>query len=79
MTYPENAGEFDGFDRSAARGAAVGAGNGADRATASTGKTGQRTAPQLADDPELTEVIDHWATLPEAVRLAVLALVRTAK
>ncbi len=79
MTYPENAGEFDGFDRSAARGAAVGAGNGTDRATASTGKTGQGTAPPAADNPELAEVIDRWQALPEAVRLAILALVRTAK
>ena len=28
-------------------------------------------------DADLAEVIDHWATLPEAIRRAVLALVRS--
>jgi len=36
-------------------------------------------APYPAVDPELAEVVDRWAMLPEAVRLAILALVRTAK
>ncbi len=30
-------------------------------------------------DPELAAVVDAWPKLPEAVRLAILALVRTAK
>ena len=29
-------------------------------------------------DADLSEVADRWATLPEAVRLAVMALVRSA-
>jgi hypothetical protein len=32
----------------------------------------------LSDSPELAEVARHWATLPEVIRLAILALVRTA-
>ena len=30
------------------------------------------------DDPELGEVLDRWATLPAAIRRAVMSLVRSA-
>lgn len=34
--------------------------------------------PGVACDPSLAEVVDRWPALPEAIRLAILALVRTA-
>jgi hypothetical protein len=34
---------------------------------------------RAVDDAELGEVVAGWATLPDAVRLAILALVRTVK
>jgi hypothetical protein len=37
----------------------------------------QGTAPAAVDDAELTEVCQQWATLPEAIRRAVLTLVRS--
>jgi hypothetical protein len=56
----------------AAPGAAVGAENGD-----ATGRVlGQGTAPATVNDAELAEVAHQWATLPEAIRRAVLALVR---
>ena len=34
--------------------------------------------PTPACDPSLAEVVDRWPALPEAIQLAILALVRTA-
>ncbi len=42
-------------------------------------ETGQGMASAAGHDAELAEVIGHWSTLAEPVRLAILALVRTAK
>ena len=69
----ENAEEFGISHKSAAPGAALGAEDGD-----ATGRvSGQGTATAALDDAELAEVLDRWATLPEAIRRAVMALVRT--
>lgn len=75
---PENAGECADSHPSAARGAALGADNGVELADASSGNAAQVIELVAGGDAELAAVVDRWATLPEAIRLAILALVRTA-
>jgi hypothetical protein len=74
----ENAEEFDPSSGSAARGAAIGAESEADLAVARPGRERQGGTSRAVDEPDLSEVISRWATLSDAVRLAILALVRTA-
>ncbi len=74
-----NPADYANSGQGAARGAAVGAAI-EPLATVATGSgVGQDAAPGATQDAELGEVIDRWATLPDPVRLAVLALVRSAK
>ncbi len=40
--------------------------------------SGARSAPDTPIDPDLALILDYWATLPEQVRQAVLASVRSA-
>jgi len=70
--------EYGASEDSAARGAAVGAEN--KHAQAADGSRTEQTRATLSDalDPNLDEVIDRWNELPEVVRLAVLAVVRSA-
>ena len=49
---------------------------GADRSGPPSNSTGQLTARAVGGDAELAEVLDGWATLPEAIRSAILTLVR---
>jgi hypothetical protein len=76
---PENDGELALLADSAARGAAVDAENGGALRCAANGKEGQGGDWRAANDAELAEVAERWPVLPEAVRLAILALVRTAQ
>jgi hypothetical protein len=45
---------------------------------ASDGMGGQGGDPNTSRDPELVEVIERWAGLPAPLRLAIMALVRSA-
>ena len=74
----ENAGEYVLSEQSAAPEAAVSAETGGEQADAAAGSAANQTAPPTGHDADLSEVADRWATLPEAVRLAVMALVRSA-
>jgi len=74
----ENAEEYRISELSAASGAAVSAEKGGEQAEATAGKEANQTAPMGGYDPDLAEVANRWATLPDAVRLAVMALVRSA-
>ncbi|MBA4107639.1 MAG: hypothetical protein C0485_18045 [Pirellula sp.] len=62
---------------SAASGAAVGTENTGEQADAADGKAANQTAPMTGHDADVAEVLDRWATLPDAVRLAVMTLVRS--
>lgn len=74
---PEFSGESDDSNQSAARGAADSAENGGEQADAAAGNEANLIAPVTGYDADLSEVADRWATLPDAVRLAVMALVRS--
>lgn len=71
-------GESDDSQRSAAPGAAVSAETDGEHAHAAAGNAANHTAAITGYDPDLSEVANRWATLPDAVRLAVMALVRSA-
>lgn len=74
----EFSGESDDSKQSAARGAAVSTENPGEQADAALGNEANQTAPMAGYDPDLSEVANRWATLPDAVRTAVMALVRSA-
>lgn len=40
-------------------------------------KSGAHDAPKVPADPDLALIVDRWPNLPEPIRQAVLALVRT--
>src|SRR5690606_15656038 len=61
----------------AACGAAVGAENTGDRANAAVSIAVNPTASGTERDTDLYEVADRWATLPDAMRLAVMAIIRS--
>jgi len=71
-----NAEENGTSQESAALQLAVSAETGADRSGPPSNSTGQLTARAVGGDAELAEVLDGWATLPEAIRSAILTLVR---
>lgn len=75
---PEFSGESEDSKQSAAPGAVGSAENGAEQAEAADGNEANQTAPMAGYDPDLSEVANRWATLPDPVRLAVMALVRSA-
>lgn len=75
---PINAEEFGHSLGSAAPEAAVSAETGGEQADAAGGKAANQAASMTGYDPDLSEVANRWATLPDAVRLAVMALVRSA-
>ena len=74
----EFSGECDDSKQSAARGAAVSAGSRGEQADAAGGKAANQAASMTGHDADLSEVANRWATLPDAVRSAVMALVRSA-
>ena len=74
----ENAEEYGNTEQRAAPGAAVSAENAGKHANAAVSTEANRTTPVTGNDADLTEVANRWATLPEAVRLAVMALARSA-
>jgi hypothetical protein len=73
---PEIAGKYANSAPSAAPGAAVGAGNRAATGDALGGSAAHRAHAAAQDDAEFGEVIDRWVGLPEAIRAAILTLVR---
>jgi len=73
----ENAVEYGLSEQSAAPGAAVSAETAGEQADATVCNTVNPAAPLTERDADLCEVADRWATLPDAVRLAVMALVRS--
>jgi hypothetical protein len=75
----KKAGKNADLGPSAARGAAVGAENGQGTGDALSGRVGQASAPTASGDADLGEVVGRWASLPEAIRVGILALVRAAK
>jgi hypothetical protein len=76
---PPNAEENGTSLLSAARGAAVGA-ESARRSGDELGRGAvQRAALVAGDDDDLAELLDRWAALPDVIRRAVMALVRTAE
>jgi hypothetical protein len=70
--------EYGNSELSAAPGAAFGAENKHTQPAAGDGIERKELAAADACDPDLAEVVDRWGTLPEAVRLAVMAVVRSA-
>jgi hypothetical protein len=46
---------------------------------APSGEPWQVAAQAPGDNADLAEVMDRWATLPEAIRLAILSLLQTVK
>ena len=78
MQSGENPEEYVNCEQGAAPGAAVSAETAGEQADATVCNTVNPAAPLTERDADLSEVADRWATLPEAVRLAVMALVRSA-
>jgi hypothetical protein len=76
---PIKAGKNADQGLSAARGAAVGAENSHGSGDASCGIVGQNRALSAGVDPELAEVAELWATLPDPIRQAIMALVRSSR
>jgi hypothetical protein len=70
---PENAEKFGTSHASAAPGAE----NERSEGDTTGCVAGQGTAPAALDDAELAQVLNRWATLPVAIRQAVLVLVRS--
>jgi len=66
-------------EQSAAPGAAASAENIWGRANAVVSTEVNQAAPLTEHDTDLAEVVDCWSRLPEAVRLAVMALVRSTR
>ncbi len=73
----ENAEEYGLSEQSAAPGAAVSAETNGEPVDAAASNAANQTAPLTGHDADLSEVADRWATLPGAVRMAVMALVRS--
>ncbi len=74
----ENTGENNDSELGAAPGAAVSAENAGEQGDAAKRNASNLTVSVPGHDANLIEVADRWATLPDAVRLAVMALVRSA-